>query len=55
MHIRAWFIATKAGEYELACSQLCGMQHYKMHARVTVQTPAEFDAWVAKAAQGDIE
>jgi len=26
-----------------------------MHAKVTVQSQAEFDAWLAKAAQGDIE
>jgi cytochrome c oxidase subunit II len=55
MHIRAWFIATRPGEYDLGCAELCGMGHYKMHAKVTVQTQAEFDAWLAKAAQGDIE
>jgi len=55
MHIRSWFIATTPGHYELACSQLCGMGHYKMHAQVVVETQAEFDAWLAKAAQGDIE
>lgn len=55
MQIRSWFIATVPGEYDMACSQLCGMGHYKMHAKVTVQSQADFDAWLAKAAQGDIE
>ena len=55
MQIRAWFIATRPGVYDLGCSQLCGMGHYKMHAKVTVQSQAEFDAWLAQAAQGDIE
>lgn len=55
MQIRAWFIATRLGEYDMGCAQLCGMGHYKMHAKVTVQSQAEFDAWLAKAAQGDIE
>jgi cytochrome c oxidase subunit 2 len=55
MHIRSWFIATQVGEYEMACAELCGMGHYKMRAKVTVQSPAEFAAWLAKAAQGDIE
>ncbi|HEY6808648.1 MAG TPA: cytochrome c oxidase subunit II [Gemmatimonadales bacterium] len=55
MNIHAWFIATRPGEYDMGCAQLCGMGHYKMHAKVTVQTQAEFDAWLAKAAQGDIE
>ncbi|HEX7123683.1 MAG TPA: cytochrome c oxidase subunit II [Gemmatimonadaceae bacterium] len=55
MHIRAWFIATKLGEYDMGCAELCGMGHYKMGAKVTVQSQADFDAWLAKAAQGDIE
>ena len=55
MQIRSWFVATRPGEYELACAELCGMGHYKMRARVVVESKAEFDAWLAKAAQGDIE
>ncbi len=55
MNIQTWFIATRPGEYDMGCAQLCGMGHYKMHAKVTVQTQTEFDAWLAKAAQGDIE
>lgn len=55
MNIRAWFIATQVGEYDMACAELCGMGHYKMRAKVTVQSQAEFAAWLAKAAQGDIE
>ena len=55
MHITAWFQATKTGEFEIGCAELCGMGHYKMHAKVTVQSQADFDAWLAKAAQGDIE
>ena len=52
MDIKAWFQATVPGDYELACSQLCGMGHYKMRARVTVHTRADFDAWMKQAAQG---
>jgi len=55
MQIRAWFIPTLIGVYDMGCAELCGMGHYKMHAKVTVQSQAEFDAWLAKAAQGDIE
>ncbi len=29
--IPAWFEATKAGTYEIACSELCGFGHYSMH------------------------
>jgi len=47
MHITAWFQATKTGEYEIGCAELCGMGHYKMRARVFVHTPDEYKAWVA--------
>jgi cytochrome c oxidase subunit II len=53
--IRAWFNATVPGEYELGCSQLCGIGHYKMRTRVTVHTQADFDAWVKQQAQGGSE
>ncbi|MDP3912055.1 MAG: cytochrome c oxidase subunit II [Gemmatimonadales bacterium] len=55
MNIVAWFQATKAGEYEIGCAELCGMGHYKMRARVFVHTPEEYTAWLAEqaaAAQG---
>ena len=46
MEIRAWFVATVPGTYEVGCSQLCGLGHYKMRAQVFVQTQADYDAWV---------
>lgn len=52
MHINAWFEATKTGEFELGCAELCGMGHYKMRARVFVHTPDEFNAWAAAQAAG---
>jgi len=55
MHIMAWFQATKTGEFELGCAELCGMGHYKMRARVFVHTPDEYKAWVAQQAAGGTE
>ena len=55
MHIIAWFEATKTGEYELGCAELCGMGHYRMRARVFVHTPDEYKAWVAQQAAGGTE
>src|SRR5207302_9587267 len=52
MHIVAWFQATKTGEYELGCAELCGMGHYKMRWRVLVHTPEEFAACVKQHAAG---
>jgi cytochrome c oxidase subunit 2 len=51
MAIRVHFTATKPGEYEIACAELCGMQHYKMRGRLLVMQPAEFESWLkARAA-----
>jgi cytochrome c oxidase subunit 2 len=52
MDIRAWFQATVPGTYELGCSQLCGLGHYRMRAQVFAQTQADYDAWMKQAAQG---
>jgi cytochrome c oxidase subunit 2 len=52
MHIVAWFQATKTGEFELGCAELCGMGHYRMRARVFVHTPEEFAAWLTQQASG---
>ena len=40
-----WFIPTKTGSYQLACSQLCGSGHYNMKADIAVVSQAEFDKW----------
>jgi cytochrome c oxidase subunit II len=55
MNITAWFQATKTGEYEIGCAELCGMGHYKMRGRVFVHTPEEFTAWMAQQAAGGDE
>ena len=55
MHIIAWVQATKTGEFELGCAELCGMGHYKMRARVFVHTPDEFTAWTTQQAAGGTE
>lgn len=46
MVIPVWFEATVAGEYPLACAELCGLGHYTMNASVTVHEPEDFDSWV---------
>lgn len=45
---RAWFQATQTGHYELACAELCGLGHYRMRGQITVETEAEFEAWLAE-------
>ena len=55
MNILAWFQATKTGEFEIGCAELCGMGHYKMRARVFVHTPEEYQAWLTQQAAGGSE
>ena len=59
MDIPVWFVPNvttddmrrKLGkpdfEYEIACSQLCGLGHFRMRGFVTVQSQADFQKWIA--------
>jgi len=47
MKIRVHFTALKPGKYELACAELCGMNHYKMKAFMLVLPQNEFDELAA--------
>jgi cytochrome c oxidase subunit 2 len=42
-----WFTPTLAGEFDLACSQLCGLGHFKMKGTITVESEAEYRAFLA--------
>ncbi len=37
--------------YQIACAQLCGNSHYKMRGFVTIDTEAEYHAWLAIQAE----
>jgi cytochrome c oxidase subunit 2 len=50
MAIRIHFTATKPGEYEIACAELCGMQHYKMRGRLLVMSDEEYQSWLKSRA-----
>lgn len=47
--IPVWFIPTRTGDWEIACAQLCGVGHYRMRGYLTVQSQADFDAWMAES------
>ena len=44
------FTATKAGKYEIVCTQLCGLGHYNMKAYLEVMTPDDYDKWIKQQA-----
>ncbi len=50
MEIPIHFTATQTGRYEIACSQLCGLGHYKMRAFFQVMTREDFDKWLQQMA-----
>jgi len=43
--IPVWFEPTMTGDFEINCSQLCGLGHYRMRGFVKIQTQTEFQAW----------
>ncbi|MFQ5703851.1 MAG: cytochrome c oxidase subunit II [Gemmatimonadales bacterium] len=50
MNIRVWFEATKVGNYELGCAELCGMGHTTMRATVTVHSADDYRRWLTERA-----
>ena len=58
----AWFVPTVTTEemrkikgddkynYEIACAQLCGLTHYRMRGFLTIHSPEDYEAWLAKKA-----
>lgn len=48
MTARVWFTPTMTGNWEIACSQLCGLGHYRMRGEYRVITPEAWDAWQAE-------
>ena len=45
MTIPVWFIPNRIGEYEIACSQLCGLGHFRMRGFITIQSAANYKKW----------
>jgi len=52
MDIPVWFIPNRIGDYEIACSQLCGLGHYRMRGTVQVRSDADYKALLDKEAKG---
>jgi cytochrome c oxidase subunit 2 len=46
-----WIDPATAGLYLGQCAQYCGTQHAKMLLRVYADTPAQFEAWIARQKQ----
>jgi cytochrome c oxidase subunit 2 len=52
MGIEVWFTPTVAGEYEIACAELCGLGHYRMKSALTIDDSQDsFNKWLEEAAK----
>ncbi|HUL75283.1 MAG TPA: hypothetical protein VLT86_19370 [Vicinamibacterales bacterium] len=47
---RVWFTPTRTGTFDIACSQLCGLGHYRMRAVLTVESDEAFRKFLADEA-----
>ena len=47
MAIHMHFTPIATGDYEIACAELCGLGHYKMHGMLKVVSQQEYDQWLA--------
>ena len=50
MPTAVWIQPTVAGDYEIACSQLCGLGHYRMKGNVHVVSQDSVDSWMRSQA-----
>jgi cytochrome c oxidase subunit 2 len=46
LNVDARFNATKLGEYEIVCAELCGLGHYRMHATLRVVSADDYSNWL---------
>jgi cytochrome c oxidase subunit 2 len=44
------FTATTIGRYEIVCTQLCGMEHHRMHSYLNVVSDGDYQAFLARQA-----
>jgi len=45
--IHMHFRPEQTGDYEIACAELCGLGHYKMHGIMRVVSEQDFQKWLA--------
>jgi cytochrome c oxidase subunit 2 len=51
MEIPVWFVPNRTGQYEIACSQLCGIGHFRMRGFVNIQSAADYQNFLAEEAK----
>ena len=44
--IPVWFTPILTGDWEINCSQLCGLGHFRMRGSYSIKSQADFDTWM---------
>jgi cytochrome c oxidase subunit 2 len=52
--IPVWFTPTLTGDWEINCSQLCGLGHYRMRGFYSIKSQADYDAWLKETAAAEL-
>jgi len=50
--IPVWFTPILTGDWEINCSQLCGLGHFRMRGAYSIKSQADFDAWMKEQVAG---
>jgi len=45
---QVWVEATRPGQFEIRCAELCGLGHYRMRGFVTTEPLVDFQKWLAE-------
>lgn len=48
-YAKLWFDSTQTGNYEIACAEMCGTNHYLMHSQLTVLSPENYEKWLKES------
>ena len=48
--ITGWFTPTQTGTFDIQCTEICGIGHALMPARIVIETAEQHAAWVAENA-----
>ncbi len=51
LDIPVWFIPNRIGDYEIACSQLCGLGHFRMRGFLNVMSDTDYRNFLAEEAK----
>ena len=43
-----WMTPTRKGKFDILCAELCGVGHHEMRGTVVVDSPRDFETWLAE-------